>query len=176
MIRLPMDATDKESILKARDVIAETEGKLHILVNKSVINNISLYSFHSDLTNSAGQVGPVSRFLNDASAPERKDASTLGQALFDNESFEAWADLYKINTFSIFFVTTAFLGLLDKGSREKDGYTSSVINITSISGIMKLAQRHVRINHHILPLSKMTGSDSSVITAPKAQHLTSQRC
>jgi NAD(P)-dependent dehydrogenase (short-subunit alcohol dehydrogenase family) len=86
----------------------------------------------------------VSTFLNEASAPERKDASTLGQALFDNESFDSWGDLYKINTFSIFFVTTAFLGLLDKGSGDKDGYTSSVINITSISGITKLAQRHVR--------------------------------
>jgi len=64
--------------------------------------------------------------------------------LFDNESFEAWSELYRINTFSIFFVTNAFLGLLDKGSREKEGYTSSVINITSISGIMKLAQKHVR--------------------------------
>ena len=35
-IRLLMDATDKSSILKARDVIAEKEGKLHILVNKFV--------------------------------------------------------------------------------------------------------------------------------------------
>jgi NAD(P)-dependent dehydrogenase (short-subunit alcohol dehydrogenase family) len=97
---------------------------------------------------SAGQVGPVSRFLNNVAAPERKDAATLGQSLFDNESFEAWADLYKTNTFSIFFVTNAFLGLLDKGSREKEGYTSSVINITSISGIMKLAQNHVRAHKH----------------------------
>jgi len=88
----------------------------------------------------------VSAFLKDASAPECKDASTLGQALFDNESFDAWADLYKINTFSIFFVTNAFLGLLDKGSRGKQGYTSSVINITSISGITKLAQRHFCYN------------------------------
>jgi NAD(P)-dependent dehydrogenase (short-subunit alcohol dehydrogenase family) len=104
---------------------------------------------------SAGQVGPVSRFLNDASAPERKDASTLGQALFDNESFDSWAALYKIDTFSIFFVTTAFLGLLDNGSREKEGYTSSVINITSISGIMKLAQRHVRGIHHVPPFTEL---------------------
>lgn len=128
IIPLSMDATDKSSILKARDIIAEKEGRLHILVNN------------------AGQVGPVSRFLNDASAPERKDASTLGQALFDNESFDSWAALYKIDTFSIFFVTTAFLGLLDNGSREKEGYTSSVINITSISGITKLAQRHFCYN------------------------------
>jgi NAD(P)-dependent dehydrogenase (short-subunit alcohol dehydrogenase family) len=113
--------------------------------------------------------------LNDNSAPERKDASTLGQALFDNESFDSWADLYKINTFSIFFVTTAFLGLLDNGSREKEGYTSSVINITSISGITKLAQRHVCDIPPVLPFTELK-SASSVITAPKAQHPISRKC
>jgi hypothetical protein len=41
-------------------------------------------------------------------------------------------------------VTTAFLGLLAKGSDDIPGYWSSVINITSISGIIKLAQNHVR--------------------------------
>jgi NAD(P)-dependent dehydrogenase (short-subunit alcohol dehydrogenase family) len=114
--------------------------------------------------------------LNDPSAPERKDAATLGQALFDNESFDAWADLYKINTFSIFFVTNAFLGLLDKGSREKEGYTSSIINITSISGITKLAQRHVGSIYHILPLiTTLILVASSVITVRKARHPTLRR-
>jgi NAD(P)-dependent dehydrogenase (short-subunit alcohol dehydrogenase family) len=93
---------------------------------------------------SAGQVGPVSSFLEDANAPERKDAATLGLALFNNESFEAWSELYTVNAFSIFFVTTAFLGLLDNGAKETKGSTSSVINITSISGLIKVAQNHVR--------------------------------
>lgn len=98
------------------------------------------------LSHSAGQVGPVSNFLGEPSAPELKDAATLGQALFDNETFEAWGELYRINTFSIFFVSNAFLGLLDKGTKElaSEGFTSSIINTTSISGITKLAQRHVR--------------------------------
>ena len=61
-------------------------------------------------------------------------------ALFKNETPEEWAKLYEINTFSIFFVTAAFLGLLAKGSAH---YSSVVINITSISGITKLPQRHV---------------------------------
>jgi len=138
IIPLSMDVTDKASILQARDIIAEKEGRLHILVNN------------------AGQVGPVSTFLNNDVAPERKDASTLGQALFDSESFDSWADLYKINTFSIFFVTSAFLGLLDKGSSEREGYTSSVINITSLSGITKLAQRHFCYNSSKSAASHLT--------------------
>lgn len=52
--------------------------------------------------------------------------------------------MYSCNTFSAFFVTTAFLGLLAKGSDDKPGYTSNVVNITSISSLMKLAQNHVR--------------------------------
>ena len=64
--------------------------------------------------------------------------------MFKNESFEEWAQLYTINSSSIFFVTMAFLGLLAKGSEDRVNYTSCVINISSISGLWKLAQNHVR--------------------------------
>lgn len=92
---------------------------------------------------SAGQTGPLSRFFNDMDAPEHQSAETLGRALFDNESFEAWSQVYTINSSSIFFVTTAFAGLLAKGSEDQAGYQSCVVNISSISGHMKLAQNHV---------------------------------
>ena len=99
-----------------------------------------VHDFHS-----AGQTGPVSPFLENTSGPEHKDPETLGRAMFDNESLEGWADVYKINTFSIYFVTTAFLGLLAKGSADVPGHTSIVVNVTSISGLIKLAQNHVRL-------------------------------
>ncbi|KAK0464211.1 short-chain dehydrogenase [Desarmillaria tabescens] len=125
VVALQMDVTDKESILSATRVLEEKEGKLHILVNN------------------AGQVGPMSEFFNQMDAPEHKDAETLGKAMF-NESMPGWSDLYSINVFPIFFVTMAFLGLLDNGTKEcantRPGYTASVINVTSISGLMRLAQ------------------------------------
>ena len=43
-VSLSMDATDKSSIFKARDIIAEKEGRLHILVNKLVTNVTSPYA------------------------------------------------------------------------------------------------------------------------------------
>jgi NAD(P)-dependent dehydrogenase (short-subunit alcohol dehydrogenase family) len=95
---------------------------------------------------SAGQVGPTSPFLGDANAPERKDAETLGTALFNNETFEGWANLYTVNSAALFFVTTAFTGLLAKGSADVEGYWSAVVNITSISGLIKVAQEHVSLN------------------------------
>jgi len=128
LVPLVMDVTDKKSILAAQEVVSSKESKLHILVNN------------------AGQTGPVSPFLENTQGPEHKDPETLGRAMFNNESFEAWADLYSINTFSIYFVSTAFLGLLAKGSTDIPGYTSSIINITSISGNIKLAQNHFCYN------------------------------
>ncbi|KXN88175.1 Rhamnolipids biosynthesis 3-oxoacyl-[acyl-carrier-protein] reductase [Leucoagaricus sp. SymC.cos] len=127
IIPLQMDVTNKESILAGKKVIEEKEGKLHVLVNN------------------AGQVGPVSQFMEQPDAPELKNAESLGMGLF-NESLEGWADLYAINTFSIFFVTNAFLGLLTKGSEDVKDYWSSIINITSISGHIKLAQNHFCYN------------------------------
>ncbi|KAK7048176.1 NAD(P)-binding protein [Favolaschia claudopus] len=140
MIAVQMDVTDRESIQEVKKFIEQKEGKLHILVNN------------------AGQVGPTSPFLGNPSAPELKDAETLGQALFNNETPSGWSDLYTINTFSIFFVTTAFLGLLDKGTRDSQipGFTSSVINITSISGLIRLAQEHFAYNSSKAAASHLT--------------------
>ncbi|KAF5338988.1 hypothetical protein D9611_008703 [Ephemerocybe angulata] len=128
IIPLQMDVTDKKSIIAARDLVKEKEGKIHILVNN------------------AGQVGPVSNFFNKTDSPEHKDVETLGQALFDNEDMDGWKNLYQINVAALFFVTTAFLGLLAKGSEDVKDFWSNVINITSISGITSLAQEHFCYN------------------------------
>ncbi|KIK69665.1 hypothetical protein GYMLUDRAFT_212399 [Collybiopsis luxurians FD-317 M1] len=139
IIALQMDVTSKESILNAKKEIETREGKLHILVNN------------------AGQVGPTSPFLQDPTSPELKDGESFGSALF-KEDLQGWSDLYSINVFSIFFTTTAFLGLLEKGTKECriPGYTSTVINITSISGIIKLAQDHFCYNSAKAAASHLT--------------------
>ncbi|EKM51630.1 uncharacterized protein PHACADRAFT_261880 [Phanerochaete carnosa HHB-10118-sp] len=128
IIPFVMDATSRESISAAQKEFQAREGRLHILVNN------------------AGQTGPVSRFFNDMSAPEHQSPETLGQAMFNHESFEEWGQLYAINSTSIFFVTMAFLGLLAKGSEDRANYTSCVINTSSISGLWKLAQNHFCYN------------------------------
>jgi len=138
VIPLVMDITSRESISAVKKDIQAREGKLHILVNN------------------AGQVGPVSRFFNDTSAPEHESAETLGQAMFNHESFEEWAQLYTIDSSSIFFVTMAFLGLLAKGSEDRANYTSCVINISSISGLWKLAQNHFCYNSAKAAASHLT--------------------
>ncbi|KAI0084777.1 NAD(P)-binding protein [Irpex rosettiformis] len=135
---IQMDVTSRESISAVKQELQAKEGKLHILINN------------------AGQVGPVSRFFNNLSSPEHESPEKLGDALFNNESFEQWAQLYTINSSSIFFVTTALLGLLAKGSEDNKQYPSSVVNISSISGYMKLAQNHFAYNSSKAAVSHLT--------------------
>ncbi|OAX33066.1 NAD(P)-binding protein [Rhizopogon vinicolor AM-OR11-026] len=138
MVAQEMDVTKKDGINAGVTAISQAEGKLHILVNN------------------AGQCGPLSPELNNPSPTAQKEAGPLGEYLFNNESFEEWSSLYAINTFSIYFTTVAFLDLLDKGSKDNEGFSSSVINITSISGLMKVAQRHFCYNSSKAAASHLT--------------------
>jgi NAD(P)-dependent dehydrogenase (short-subunit alcohol dehydrogenase family) len=69
--------------------------------------------------------------------------------LFDNESVDDWVSTYAINLMPIFFVSTAFLGLLEKGTKETPGYLAVIINVTSLSSMMKTSQNHVGIYIHL---------------------------
>ncbi|KAF9242555.1 hypothetical protein BU15DRAFT_86757 [Melanogaster broomeanus] len=138
MVALKMDTTNKDDIQQAVQKLRSEEGKLHILVNN------------------AGQSGPVSPELNNPSPTAPKKADELSQYLFAQESFEQWSSLYSVNTFSVYFMTVAFLDLLDKGSQDKPGFTSNVINITSISGLVKVAQRHFCYNSSKAAASHLT--------------------
>ncbi|KAG8214446.1 hypothetical protein J3R82DRAFT_9469 [Butyriboletus roseoflavus] len=138
MIALKMDTTNKDDIQRAVQKLRSDEGKLHILVNN------------------AGQGGPRSDELNTPSPTAPKKAEEISQYLFNNESFEEWSALYSVNTFSIYFMTVAFLELLDKGSQDIPGFTSNVINITSVSGLIKVAQRHFCYNSSKAAASHLT--------------------
>jgi NAD(P)-dependent dehydrogenase (short-subunit alcohol dehydrogenase family) len=50
---------------------------------------------------------------------------------------QSWADTFKTNVTGVYYMSMAFLPLLAKGREVTPGYTSSVVNVTSISGFMK---------------------------------------
>ncbi|KAI1496310.1 hypothetical protein F5X99DRAFT_75757 [Biscogniauxia marginata] len=79
---------------------------------------------------------------------EAKSASEMKANLFDNEkaTFEDWTDVYRINVAQIYFSTTAFLPLLQKSSERHQGWSGTVINISSISGLIKTPQHHFAYN------------------------------
>ena len=81
--------------------------------------------------------------MSNSDAPENKDPEAFGMTLF-KEDQQGWSDVFAINNHSIFFVSSAFVGLLAKGAADYGAFSSSIINITSISGTIKVAQDHVR--------------------------------
>jgi NAD(P)-dependent dehydrogenase (short-subunit alcohol dehydrogenase family) len=64
--------------------------------------------------------------------------------LFDDEkaTFEDWDDVYRTNVSQCYFMTTCFLPLLQKSTEAQYGWSSTVINISSISGRVKTTQHH----------------------------------
>jgi NAD(P)-dependent dehydrogenase (short-subunit alcohol dehydrogenase family) len=64
--------------------------------------------------------------------------------LFENEAatFEDWDAVYRTNVSQCYFMTTAFLPLLQKATEKSHGWSGTVINISSMSGIVKTSQHH----------------------------------
>lgn len=66
----------------------------------------------------------------------------LSKEMFENESFERWAEAYQINCASYYFTTWAFIPLLAAaktvGGADEPG---NVLNIASISGLTVTSQR-----------------------------------
>jgi NAD(P)-dependent dehydrogenase (short-subunit alcohol dehydrogenase family) len=123
IVALTADVSDKDSIKSLFEKFSKSEEHLDILVNNAGIATGS--------TNT-----------------EAGSAQKLKEALFENESatFADWDDIYRTNVSSIFFMTTAFLPLLDAGSNKTKGWSSAVLNITSISGSVKTSQHHPNYN------------------------------
>ncbi|KAI9776973.1 MAG: hypothetical protein M1835_005352 [Candelina submexicana] len=123
IIPLVGDISDKQDIKRIVKEIESKEKCLCILINNAGIS-------------SAKQ------------QPGGKTAEEMKSSLFDpeNSTFEDWTTTYRTNVAQIFFLTTAFLPLLQKSSELQHGYSATVINITSISGITKQAQGHFSYN------------------------------
>jgi len=123
IIPLTADISDKESIKNLYAEFSKREQHLDILVNNAGISTGS--------TNT-----------------EAGSAEALKKELFDNESatFADWDDIFRTNVSSIFFMTAAFLPLLDAGSNKTRSWSSTVLNITSISGMVKTSQHHPNYN------------------------------
>ncbi|KAK7037470.1 hypothetical protein VNI00_010962 [Paramarasmius palmivorus] len=136
LVALPMDVTSKESIADAVKVVEAADGKLDILVNKQV-TRISITTC-ANMFDSAGHSGPLSPALADKSVSA---AGQLGPTLFNQNTIAEWSNVFVLNSAAPFFVTTAFLSLLEKGARSRkqsEGEpSSSVINISSASGTLR---------------------------------------
>lgn len=123
IIGIPADVTKKDEVEKLVNEISSREKCLCILVNNAGISSTTFET-------------------------EAKSGEEMKHKLFDDKSaqFEDWVDVYRTNVASIYFVSTAFLPLLEKSSERHAGWSSTIINITSISGVVKTAQHHFAYN------------------------------
>lgn len=124
IIPIQAEVTSKIGIKALVDDIESKEKCLCILVNNAGISSKS------------GKIA------------EAKSANELRESLFDSgeSTFDDWTDVYRTNVASMFFTTAAFLPLLQKSTETHKGWSATVINITSISGLIKSAQHHFSYN------------------------------
>ncbi|KAK0438965.1 short-chain dehydrogenase [Armillaria borealis] len=111
--RLQMDVTDEEDVKAGAKHIEEINGKLDILVNNAG---------YAGARNQAGS--------HDSDFAMKKYAA---EDIFEPETVQNWADLFRLNTIAPFFIIRAFQSLLVKGASSHPQGTSSVINISSVA-------------------------------------------
>ncbi|KAF2017311.1 NAD(P)-binding protein [Aaosphaeria arxii CBS 175.79] len=75
-----------------------------------------------------------------------KSAEEARKEFFDSTSVEEWTDTYATNVVGPYMMTTAFLPLLQKSTENHPGWSGTVINITSISGLVRISQGHFAYN------------------------------
>ena len=85
---------------------------------------------------SAGVARDDNTSYSKAGKPDFSNAQSISDHLLKSEP-ENWQDTFQTNITGQFFTTAAFLPLLAKGKDVTPGYTSSVVNVASISGVMK---------------------------------------
>jgi len=123
IIPLTADITKKEEISRLVKEIESREKCLCILINNAGISGATQQT-------EAGSAEEMKKNLFDA----------------ENSTFDDWCDTYRTNVPQLFFMTSAFLPLLQKATEHQYGYSGTVINISSISGIVQSSQHHFSYN------------------------------
>ncbi|KAL8776969.1 MAG: hypothetical protein Q9213_008066 [Squamulea squamosa] len=119
IIALACDISKKEEVKQLAEEVASKESNgIHLLVNN------------------AGIARDNNTRFSQAGKPDSKSAQSISDHLMMSEP-EQWAETFETNITGQYFVTAAFLPLLAKGREVTPGYSTSVVNVSSISGVMK---------------------------------------
>ncbi|KAF2210847.1 hypothetical protein CERZMDRAFT_44367 [Cercospora zeae-maydis SCOH1-5] len=89
------------------------------------------------LCNNAGIARDGTKFsANEDGPPDHSSAEAISTYFLRSEEQE-WADTFRTNVTGQYFMSMAFLPLLEQGGKKTPGYSSQVVNVSSISGAMK---------------------------------------
>lgn len=135
IIPIQGDISKKDDISRIYDEIKSKEKCVCILINNAGVSSATAQT-------------------------EAKTADEMRANLFENpeQTFEDWTDTYRVNVPQCYFMTMAFLPLLQAAHQHHDRWSGTVLNISSISGIVKTAQHHFAYNASkaaVIHLTKM---------------------
>lgn len=91
------------------------------------------------LVNNAGIAAPKT-------STQADDPEELRKNLLEPTSVDEWTSVYATNVVGPYLMTTGFLPLLQKSTDMQYGWSGCVINITSISGLVRISQGHFSYN------------------------------
>ncbi|KAL8630103.1 hypothetical protein Q9189_004176 [Teloschistes chrysophthalmus] len=113
------DISKKDEVVRLADEITSKESNgIHLLVNN------------------AGIARDDNTRFSQAGKPDPKSPQNIAEHLMASES-EQWAETFQTNITAQYFMSAAFLPLLAKGREVTPGYSTSIVNVASISGVMK---------------------------------------
>ncbi|KAF5670933.1 NAD(P)H-dependent oxidoreductase [Fusarium denticulatum] len=116
---LPGDVSQKDEAIRLAEEVGQKEPNgIHLLVNNAGIAEDDNTKFSS------------------AGEPDMSDAKALSDHFLKTEP-QQWADTLKTNVTGPYYMSMAFLPLLAKGRETTPGYSSQIVNVSSISGAMK---------------------------------------
>ncbi|KAK5713749.1 hypothetical protein LTR17_017516 [Elasticomyces elasticus] len=115
---IQMDITDKESITACVKEISSKEKHINFLVNNAGATSVNY--------------GP--------NGPPKGSVEEISKTMMDNQNFDDWLSIYKVNVASYYFTSVAFLPLLCAARNNGSSESGSILNISSISGITKESQ------------------------------------
>ena len=119
IIALPGDISSKDDVMRlAEDLTGKEPKGIQLLVNN------------------AGIARDDNTRFSKAGTPDWTSAKAISEHFMQSEP-EQWAETFQTNLTAQYFTTMALLPLLEKGKNASPGYSSSVVNIASISGVMK---------------------------------------
>ena len=117
----PCDVTKKSDLEKMYEELSKKEKYINLLVAAAGISG-------------------------EKAEPDSDKATDMKAKLWDNETFEGWAETYNTDVSAVYFTTVVLLPLLQAGTETHGHLSASVIVISSMSGIMRHAQGHFSYN------------------------------
>ncbi|KAK3074549.1 hypothetical protein LTR53_002903 [Teratosphaeriaceae sp. CCFEE 6253] len=115
---IQMDITDKESIKACIKEVSSKEKYVNFLVNNAGATSVNY----------------------GASGLPTGSVAEISATMMDNQTFDDWLSIYKVNVASYYFVSVGFLPLLCAARDHGYDQAGSILNISSISGITKESQ------------------------------------